>query len=104
MPRERFQAELLAGAMLQFVGQWHQAGEHYDRALDFDPEDPDLRRRRAVVRAEEAMLEEDPVRRAGELRRALQEVESLRAQDPDPSLARLAESLRSVLANLPAGG
>ena len=104
LPRERFQADVLAGAMLQFAGQWAQAAEHYDRALAFDPEDRDLRRRRAVVRAELAMLESDAVRRAAELRRALQEVEALRTDDADPGLTRLAESLRSVLLGAPAGG
>lgn len=97
LPRERFQADLLAGAMLQFSGRWLEAAQRYDLALVFDPEDRDLRRRRAVVRAEAAMLEPDAARRAAELRLALQEVEDLRADDPDPSLARLAEGLRASL-------
>jgi 4-amino-4-deoxy-L-arabinose transferase-like glycosyltransferase len=100
VPRERFQADLLAGAMLQFSGRWPEAAQRYDLALAFDPADRDLRRRRAVVRAETAMLETDTARRAAELRLALQEIEALRDGDPDPSLARLAEGLRSQLQRL----
>lgn len=103
VPRERFQADLLAGAMLQFAGRWAEAAQRYELALAFDPEDRDLRRRRAVVRAEAAMLDPDAVRRAAELWRALQEVEALRAGDPDAGLARLAESLRTALAASPPG-
>lgn len=97
LPRERFQADVLAGAMLQFAGRWSEAAQRYDLALAFDPDDRDLRRRRAVVRAEAAMLDGDVARRTAELRLALTEVEALRADDPDPSLTRLAESLRTQL-------
>jgi hypothetical protein len=56
------------------------------------------------VRAEAAMLEGDVARRTAELRLALSEIEALRADDADPGLARLAESLRSVLLGAPPGG
>ncbi|MCY3002218.1 MAG: glycosyltransferase family 39 protein, partial [Planctomycetota bacterium] len=53
--QERFRADLLAGAIRQYLGQWAEAEANYRSALAFDGEDRDLRRRLAVVIAEQAM-------------------------------------------------
>ena len=100
-PQEAFRLHVLAGAVLQYLGDWAGAGEHYDAALAFDREDRDVRRRRAVCLAELAVGLADAGAREERLREALSEVEALEADARDPvearELAALARRLREHL-------
>jgi tetratricopeptide (TPR) repeat protein len=95
-PRERFQADALAGAVLQFLGRWGEAGERYRAALRFDPADRDLRRRLAVCVAERAMLAPDAATRRAGLDEALALVAALRAEAEEVELERLEAKLRGA--------
>lgn len=95
--QERFRADLLAGAIRQFLGQWAEAEASYRSALAFDGENRDLRRRLAVVIAEQAMAGPAGESRAARLREALALLERLQAEAADPELADLAARMRSQL-------
>lgn len=79
--QERFRAAALAGAMHQYFGRWSDAEARYRSALAFDPSDRDLRRRLAVVIAEQAMALPSSEARARRLREALALLEAL-GSDP----------------------
>jgi 4-amino-4-deoxy-L-arabinose transferase-like glycosyltransferase len=96
-PRERFRAASLAGAMLQDQGQWGPAADLYGQALEFDPEDRDLRRRLAVVLAEAAVGEaSDAARRLG-LRAAESLLVELIDEESTSALESLLEQVRGQL-------
>lgn len=95
--QERFRADLLAGAVRQYLGQWAEAEANYRSALAFDGEDRDLRRRLAVVIAEQAMAGPAGEPRAARLREALALLEKLQAEIAEPELADLAARMRSQL-------
>lgn len=95
--QERFRADLLAGAIRQYLGQWSEAEASYRSALAFDGEDRDLRRRLAVVIAEQAMAGPAGESRAARLREALALLDALQAERADPELADLAARMRSQL-------
>jgi len=92
-PRERFRAAALTGRILQEQGQWGAAAGSYREALAFDPEDRELRRRLALVVAEQAMTRDGEERSAG-LREAERLLEELNAEAPDPAVASLLEQIR----------
>ena len=95
--QERFRADLLAGAIRQYLGQWAEAEASYRSALAFDGEDRDLRRRLAVVLAEQAMAGPAGESRVARLREALTLLDGLQAELADPELAELAARMRSQL-------
>ena len=96
-PRERFQAGLLAGAILQFRGQWDAAVDAYRSARAFDPGDADVLRRLAVVLAESGMARPQGPDRAARLREAESIlVEELDAEQ-DPELQSLLAGIREQL-------
>jgi 4-amino-4-deoxy-L-arabinose transferase-like glycosyltransferase len=96
-PIERFQADALCGAILQYLGRWAEAEERYRAALHFDPADRDLRRRLAVAIAERAVIAPEPAARRSGLEEALQIVRALLAEQADPELADLAERFDQAL-------
>lgn len=96
-PRERFQANLLAGAIQQFLGNWRSARTFYADALLFDPSDRDLRRRHAVATAEEAVTFSDPDARRQGLQRAIDELRALLAESPDAEVRTLLGKLEAAL-------
>lgn len=103
-PQESFRVHLLAGAIQQYLGQFEKAERHYRKALQFDPEDPDVRRRLAVSLANAAAQ-----RAPGEERtKALREAEAILADllrvTPDPDLEQLVQQIRAQLTPAPAGG
>ncbi len=100
-PRERFQVDLLAGAILQFLGRFREAAQRYRSALEFDPADRDVRRRLAVAGAEEAIQRVDAAQRRAGLAEALELVEALLAEGPAAprersELEQLAAKIRSA--------
>lgn len=99
-PQEAFRVHVLAGAIQQYLGRFDAAARFYALALEFDPRDADVLRRRGLCLANEAMaLPAGEVRRAG-LRSALDLLEPLLeggGNDADGSLARLVESIRAQL-------
>jgi 4-amino-4-deoxy-L-arabinose transferase-like glycosyltransferase len=92
--QERFRADVLAGAIRQYLGQWSHAESSFRSALAFDPSDRDLRRRLAVVIAEQAVQQSKPETRAARMDEALALLEALLAEQADPELAQLAASMR----------
>ncbi len=94
--QERFRADALAGAMHQYFGHWDQAERRYRAALGFDASDRDLRRRLAVVIAEQAMLATDPAARSTRLAESIVLLEGLQAEAPDAEVRALLESVRAA--------
>lgn len=99
-PQEAFRVHVLAGAIQQYLGRFDAAARFYALALEFDPRDADVLRRRGLCLANEAMsLPRGEARQAG-LRQALSLLEPLLARhgdDADGSLARLVEAIRAEL-------
>ena len=96
-PRERFRATALAGAILQDQGQWDRAAAAFGAALEFDPEDTELRRRRALCLAESALLAPSVEERRAGLERSLALLERLLADTGDASLEDLIDQIRGRL-------
>jgi 4-amino-4-deoxy-L-arabinose transferase-like glycosyltransferase len=95
--RERFRALSLAGAILQDQGQWRPAAAAYEQALEFDPEDRELRRRHALCLAEAALgASSDAERRAG-LERAAALLEALSREARDERVTSLLDQVQSQL-------
>ena len=96
-PRERFRTQALIGGILQDQGQWKAAASAFEAALEFDPEDGDLRRRLALCWAEAAMQEPDPEARAAGLERAATALEALHAETGQEAVLDLAKQIRGRL-------
>jgi tetratricopeptide (TPR) repeat protein len=95
--QERYRADVLAGAIRQYLGQWREAETAYRSALAFDAEDRDVRRRLAVVLAERAMQQPAGERRDELLRQSLILLDALIAESSHPELGRLSETIRAQL-------
>lgn len=94
--QERFRASALAGAVHQYFGRWNDAEARYRSALAFDPSDRDLRRRLAVVIAEQAMLSNDRDVRTTRLAESIAILEALLAEREEPELADLLSRARAA--------
>ena len=94
-PQELFRVHVLAGAIQQTLGQFSAAARHFANALEFDPEDLDILRRRAVCLANAAMALPAGADRAQGLVQALAILEPLALQSSDPELARLIAQMRA---------
>jgi tetratricopeptide (TPR) repeat protein len=92
--QERFRARALAGAIWQYLGRWEEAEQSYRDALAFDPGDRDLRRRLAVVIAEQAMAGPGGEARALGLREAEAILVDLLGEEDDGEIAPLLEQIR----------
>ncbi len=95
--QERYRANLLAGAIRQYLGHWELAEQAYRAARTFDAEDRDLRRRLAVVLAERAMQASDLSQRARGLEEANALVEALLVERDEAELVQLREKLRVAM-------
>lgn len=95
--QERYRANLLAGAIRQYLGHWELAEQAYRAARTFDAEDRDLRRRLAVVVAERAMQTSDVSVRSRGLAEAMAWVDELLAERDEAELAELREKLRAAM-------
>lgn len=94
--QERFRADALAGAMHQYFGHWADAERLYRAALGFDSSDRDLRRRLAVVIAEQAMLSTDAASRSARLAEAITLLEALQAEAADAEVDALVMRVRGA--------
>jgi tetratricopeptide (TPR) repeat protein len=92
--QERYRARALVGAIWQYLGRWKEAEQAYRDALDFDPEDRDLRRRLAVVIAEQAMAGPGGEPRTFGLREAEAILVDLLREEDDGEIAALLEQIR----------
>jgi hypothetical protein len=95
--QERYRADLLAGAIRQYLGQWKEAESAYRSALAFDSEDRDLRRRLAVVIAERAMLAASQGARTEGLNEAIARLEELQRERAEPEIVELLARVRAQL-------
>lgn len=87
--QERYRAHVLAGAIRQYLGHWSLAEAEYRAARTFDGEDRELRRRLAVVVAEDAMKRSVGEERAARLDEALALLDALLAERHESELAEL---------------
>jgi 4-amino-4-deoxy-L-arabinose transferase-like glycosyltransferase len=94
--QERYRANVLSGAIRQYLGQWTDAEAAYRAALAFDAEDRDLRRRLAVVVAERAMSAPSETREEG-LREAIAMLEALQRERSEAEIEQLLARMRSRL-------
>lgn len=95
--QERFRAAALAGAVHQYFGRWSDAEARYRSALAFDPADRDLRRRLAVVIAEQAMAHPAGEVRLQRLREALALLETLAFEPTAAPADALIQAIRREL-------
>jgi len=95
-PQEAFRVSVLAGAIQQYLGQFAAAARHYAKALEFDPQDFDVLRRRGVCLANAAMLQPAGPERAQGLAAALAILEALPTAASDAELARLIAQIRGA--------
>ena len=95
-PIQCFRANGMAGVIFESRGEFARAELHFARALEFDPDDGELLRRRAVCMANAAMLMPAGEGRAQALARALEILESLSAQQADVELSRLIGEIRAA--------
>ena len=94
--QERYRADLLAGAIRQYLGHWELAESAYRAARVFDAEDRDLRRRLAVVVAELGMKSSTPEERARRLEEGLGLLDGLLSEQDDAELRDLRARLASA--------
>jgi hypothetical protein len=95
--QERYRANLLAGAIRQYLGHWELAEQAFRAARSFDAEDRDVRRRLAVVIAERAMQSSDLSQRALGLGEAIALVEALLVERDEAELVQLREKLLAAM-------
>jgi len=93
---QRHRADAMAGSLLQTQGRFAEAVVRLDRALEFDPEDSELLRRRAVCRANAAMGLPAGERRSEELQAAARALEALPGSAADEELVRLIGLIRAA--------
>ena len=95
-PQEAFRVSVLAGAIQQYLGQFAAAARHYAKALEFDPQDFDVLRRRGVCLANAAMQQPAGAERTQGLAAALEILEALPTAASDAELARLIAQIRAA--------
>jgi hypothetical protein len=95
-PQELFRVHVLAGAIQQYLGQFAAAARHYANALEFDPEDADVLRRRGVCLANAAMQQPPGAQREKGLDEALAILDALPNAASDAELARLIAQIRAA--------
>lgn len=93
----RHRAQVLSGAIRERLGQWAAAEADYRAALTFDADNRELRRRLARVIAEQAVTLDPGERRNARFNQALEILEQLQREQPDPELELLAQRMRSQL-------
>lgn len=81
--QERYRADLLAGAIRQYLGHWELAETGYRAARVFDAENRDLRRRLAVVVAELGMKSNTSEERSRRLDEAIGLLDGLLSEQND---------------------